>query len=74
VADLGVVTSWTDEGLKRGATYYYTVVSINNQGPGEAIDEVEVKVPKKAEDSPGLGPVVALAAMVMVGLVVRRKR
>ncbi|MCK5253366.1 MAG: fibronectin type III domain-containing protein, partial [Thermoplasmata archaeon] len=61
VATLGVVTSWTDEDAKRGRTYLYSVAALNEHGKGEPINEVEVKVPKKEEESPGFGLVAALA-------------
>ncbi len=74
VATLGVLTSWTDEDAKRGTAYLYSVAALNEHGQGEPFDEIEIKVPKKEEESPGPGLVAALAALVLAGLVRVRRR
>jgi fibronectin type 3 domain-containing protein len=48
------VHSHTDGDLKRGTTYYYSVVAKNAVGDGEPIAAREVKIiPPKGEESPG---------------------
>ena len=63
VATFGVVTMFTDEGLERGVTYYYSVCAVNEVGQGEPFAAFEVKVEKEKDDSPGLGAKMALAAL-----------
>ena len=68
------VTSWTDEGLEKGSTYYYSGFAKNEVGDGEPIAVKEVKVPKpKKDNSPGFEiALVALAFLLAVMLVRRR--
>jgi fibronectin type 3 domain-containing protein len=59
------VTSYTDEGVKRGTTYYYSIAAKNLVGDGEPITAKEVKVPKKAEE-PGFEVLSATLALLIV--------
>jgi hypothetical protein len=67
-------TNFTDEDVKQGKTYWYTVVAKNDLGDGEPVAAFKVKVPKE-EESPALGGVFVLLAM-LVGIaatMMRRK-
>jgi hypothetical protein len=68
VAEVGPeVTSWTDEGLERGTTYFYSVFAKNEVGNGDTIDAEGVTVPKpKKEDGPGFGAMAAIVTMVII--------
>jgi hypothetical protein len=74
VATLGDVITWTDEDVRRGNTYLYSVVALNDHGHGEPIDEVKVMVPKKKEEGPGFGVFVAIVAMTLSGILLQRRR
>jgi fibronectin type 3 domain-containing protein len=67
------VTTYTDEGLKRGTTYYYSVVAKNAVGEGEPIAAKEVKVQKK-EEGPGFEIVVLMASILIIAPIVNRRR
>lgn len=68
------VTTWSKEGLERGITYYYSVAAKNDVGQGEPILAREIKVPKKADESPGFEALVILAAILIVIPITRRRR
>jgi titin len=75
VANPGLVTSWTDEDVKRGGTYYYSVSAVNDVGEGEPITPRGVKVPRQEEgDTPGMGALVALGALLTFTALSKRKR
>ena len=79
IATLGVVTSYTDESVTVGTTYYYVVHASSDVGDGARAQAVEVKVPKAAKKSPGLeapAAMLALAAVAVVTLLLidRRRR
>jgi hypothetical protein len=65
VADLDIVTSWTDTGLERGETYYYSVYARNAVGDGDPITAIEVKIKSKEEDQPGFMATILLTAMII---------
>ena len=75
VAEVGPgVTSWTDDGLEKGTTYYYSVVAKNDVGDSEPVASEEAKVPKdKKEDSPGFGVVAVAMALLLVIPIARRR-
>ena len=73
VATLGTVTTWTDEDVKRGKTYYYTVAALNDAGEGEPFAAYEVKVPKEKADGPGFEVVLVAMALLLVIPVARRR-
>ena len=74
VAELGLVTSYTDSGLARGRTFYYSVAAKNAIGQGEPFAAVEVKVPKKPSDGPGFDTALALVAIAAVLVIMTRSR
>jgi PGF-CTERM protein len=67
------VYTWSDEGLKRGTTYHYSVLAKNDVGEGEPIAAREVKVPKAKEDGPGFEVLVVVAAVMLVAAIMRRR-
>jgi fibronectin type 3 domain-containing protein len=75
VAEVGAgVHSHTDGDLKRGTTYYYSVVAKNAVGDGEPIAAREVKIPPKGEESPGLEVVAIIAAMLIIAPIAMKRR
>jgi hypothetical protein len=74
IAELGVVLMYTDEGLPRGKTYYYSVAALNDVGQGEPFDPYEVKVKKKKSESPGFPATLVLLAIASISLVALRRR
>jgi len=68
IATLGLVTSYTDEGVAAGMMYYYAVRATSDVGDGAPAQAVEVKVPKKQDDGPGFDAAVALAAVATVAM------
>jgi titin len=73
VATLGMVTTWTDEDVERGKTYYYSVAALNVAGEGEAFAAYEVKVPPQKKDSPGFEVVLVGLALLLVVPIARRR-
>ena len=74
VAEVGLgVTTWSEDGLERGTTYYYSVAAKNDVGEGEPILAREVKVEKKAVESPGFEVLVVVTAMMLVIPMIRRR-
>jgi titin len=67
ITEVGTVLSYTDEGLERGRTYYYSVIAKNDVGQGEPSSVLDVDV-KKKKDGPGFASVGALLAMGMASL------
>ncbi len=67
-------TNFTDDDVKPGKTYWYTVVAKNDLGDGEPVAAFKVKVPKE-EESPALGGAFVLLAMLVgvAALMMRRK-
>jgi predicted RNA-binding protein with TRAM domain len=74
VAEVGPgATTWSEEGLERGTTYFYSVAAKNDVGEGEPILAREVKVPRKADESPGFEVLVVVTAMMLVIPMIRRR-
>jgi titin len=67
VAQVGLVTSYVDEDVEPGKTYYYTVKAVNDVGQGDPVDPVQVKVDKVDVDEGGFPWVYILIAVVVVG-------
>jgi predicted RNA-binding protein with TRAM domain len=67
VAQVGLVTSYVDEDVEAGKTYYYTVKAVNDVGQGDPVDPVQVKVDKVDVDEGGFPWVYILIAVVVVG-------
>jgi fibronectin type 3 domain-containing protein len=71
IGQVGLPTSYLDEDVEAGKTYYYTVVAVNAVGQGDPADTVQVKVQKTETDEdefPTLlmvGIVIVLAAIVV---------
>ncbi len=74
IATLGVVTSYTDEGVTAGTTYYYIVHASSDVGDGVRAQAVEVKVPKKPSDGPGFDAAVAVLAVVAMLIFITSRR
>jgi titin len=68
------VTTWSEDGLERGTTYYYSVAAKNDVDEGEPILAREVKVPKKAEEGPGFEVIAVLATLLIIVPIIRRRR
>jgi hypothetical protein len=60
------ITTWSEDGLERGTTYYYSVSAKNEVGEGEPILAREVKVPKEKEEGPGFGTGLMVIASLIV--------
>jgi titin len=74
VASLDPSTSWTDEDVKRGTTYYYLITAVNWVGQGEP-SEIEVKVPKEKDEGPGFGMMATITAtLAALGLLEKGRR
>ncbi len=74
VAEVGPgATTWSEDGLERGTTYFYSVAAKNDVGQGEPILAREVKVPKKADESPGFEAFAVLVALLVVLPIAWRK-
>ena len=71
---LDAVTSWTDEGVERGRTYYYTVVPINSVGEGEPYAAFEVKVQAEEHSSPGFGAMALITVILLMLPFLKRRR
>ncbi len=76
VAEVGPsVTTWSEGGLERGTTYYYSVYAKNAVGNGDPIAVREMLVPEpKKDDSPGLEVIAVLVAFILIVPVARRRR
>jgi hypothetical protein len=82
IMTVGIVTSFTDTTVIEGDGFYYSVVAVNDKGPGEASEPAFVKVPSPGppgvEDEISIwlmAIVIILIAIVIVGgaiLVMRR--
>ena len=74
VAEVGpAVTTWSEDGLERGTTYFYSVAAKNDVGEGEPILAREVKVEKKKDEGPGFEALFVLVALMVVIPIVRRR-
>ena len=69
IDQVGVGLSYTDEGLDRGKTYYYSVRAVNDVGQGDAFDPQTVKV-EKEESSDGGIPIAILIAVAAIIVIV----
>ncbi len=70
IAELGIVTDYTDTATVRGRTYYYSVAARNAVGQGPPFSATEVKVPKRPSDGPGFDAAVALVSIAMATMLV----
>ncbi len=52
IAEVGDITTYTDQDVKEGKSYTYRVVGLSDIGDGEATPGAEVKI-KKADEGPG---------------------
>jgi hypothetical protein len=74
VAEVGPgATTWSEDGLPRGTTYYYSVAAKNDVGEGEPILAREVPIEKKKDEGPGFEALAVLAALLIIVPVVRRR-
>jgi fibronectin type 3 domain-containing protein len=74
IAEVGPgVTTWSEEGLERGTTYFYSVAAKNDVGEGEPILAREVKVEKKKDEGPGFEVLAVVIAMMLVIPMIRRR-
>jgi hypothetical protein len=75
IAEVGPgATTWSEDGLERGTTYYYSVAAKNDVGEGEAILARGVKVPPETDESPGFEVLAVVTAMMLVIPMIRRRR
>ncbi len=74
IAEVGpTITTWSEDGLERGTTYYYSVAARNDVGEGEPILAREVKVPKEKDESPGFEVVAVLATLLIIVPIIMRR-
>jgi predicted phage tail protein len=64
IDQVGLPTSYLDEDVEAGKTYYYTVLAVNAVGQGDPADTVQVKVQKAETDED------EFPTLLMVGIVV----
>ena len=67
------VTTWSEDGLDRGTTYYYSVAAKNDMGEGDPIMAREVKVSKEKDEGPGFDIIAVLATMMIIVPIARRR-
>jgi fibronectin type 3 domain-containing protein len=73
LATIGLETSFTDEEVKQGKRYRYTVTALSDVGDGESTNEVEGKV-KKPEESPSFSIVLSVLLLILVSRILSRTR
>ncbi|UCC93037.1 MAG: fibronectin type III domain-containing protein [Thermoplasmata archaeon] len=76
IASVGLVTSFVDEDVVAGKTYFYSVSAVNAVGAGDASDPVSIQIQRKEGDDDGLPPlllfgIVLMLIAVIIGWVVR---
>lgn len=82
IADLGLVSSYTDDTVEDGLEYWYAVRAVNERGPGSTSGAVPVAIPEREEktDEQGvpawaIGTMVALfVLLVIIGMMASRTR
>ena len=67
ITQVGLVTSFLDEEVEIGKTYYYTIKAVNAVGQGDSVVPVQVKVQKEEADETSLVWVYILVAVVVAG-------
>ena len=73
IGQVDLVTSYVDEDVKAGRTYYYTVKAVNAVGPGPWVNAISVKVPKAEVDDDGPSWLWFFGiALVLVAIVIGR--
>ncbi len=74
VAEVGLVLSYTDIGLGRGQTVYYSVAAVNRVGQGEQADVVDVELEQIVkDDGPGFVAMVSIMALAIAALAGRAR-
>ena len=68
IIDVGLDTSYIDEGLVNGRAYFYQVRAVNDRGSGRVSNEVSVTIPEEEEEDDT--PTLALYAVIVVILVI----
>jgi len=68
IAELGEVTSYTDQNVKAGKSYNYRIYALSDIGEGNAPAKAEVKI-NKADEGPGFtSAIIILAFTIMIAL------
>ena len=70
LVEVGLITSYVDEDVKDGRTYYYTVKAVNAVGPGPWVNAVSAKVPNKVVDDDELSPLWYLGIVLVLFAIV----
>jgi fibronectin type 3 domain-containing protein len=74
VAEVGLVLTYTDIGIGRGQTFYYSVVAKNRVGQSEQGDVVDVKLEQIVkDDGPGFVTMVSIMALAIAARVGRKR-
>ena len=66
--------SYTDEGLKRGTTYFYSVVARNGVGEGHQSEVIEIHLKERKEDTPTIGVSSILLAIALMVIIARKMK
>jgi fibronectin type 3 domain-containing protein len=74
IAELGLVTDYTDTEAVRGRAYYYSVAARNAVGQGPPFSATEVEVPKRPSDGPGFEAAVALVSIALATMLFYQRR
>ncbi len=67
-------TTYTDEAVKGGTTYFYSVVPVNEVGEGGQVQAREVRVPGTEEESPGFHVLLAVTALILIAFIASIRR
>jgi fibronectin type 3 domain-containing protein len=78
IAQVGLVTTYTDDGIDEGKTYYYSIAAINDVGQGEPYATWKLDVPEAEEEGMSVLPIalaiIAVVVIVLVAVLLTRKR